>query len=329
LENRSLKIISRKINARIEKGDENFLISAIATPEINQVSDIIFIRNENFLKKLVNIKSKTCLIPNSLKNEVSQFENILISDKPDYSFALLTKIFAINNDFNKYISHNFNFVNTPVIGPGTKLSENISIGKNVQIGCNCVIGESVFIGDNTVIDHNVTIYDNVIIGKNNHISSSSVIGSEGFGFSKHEGNWNHICHLGSVVLGDNVYIGSNTCIDKGTISNTVIESNVIIDNLVHIAHNVHIGDGSAIAAKVGIAGSTVIGRNCLIGGMTGIFGHLKIADNVVITPKSNVYRDIKESGRYSSLFPLISHLSWKKISIIISKIDKIMKFTKK
>ena len=40
------------------------------------------------------------------------------------------------------------------------------------------------------------------------------------------------------------------------LNDTVIGNHVIIDNLVQIAHNVKIGAGTAIAACVGIAGST-------------------------------------------------------------------------
>jgi len=182
------------------------------------------------------------------------------------------------------------------------------------------------IGDNSIIENNVVIYRNSKIGKNTFISSGVIIGSEGFGFAKQGSKWIQISHLGKVVIGNDVSIGANSCIDRGTIEDTVISDNVIIDNSVHIAHNVFIGERTAIAAKVGIAGSSIIGADCQIGGMTGIFGHLKITDNVILSPKSNVYRDVKKPGTYSSIFPLIDHFNWKKISILISKLDKIKFF---
>ena len=48
--------------------------------------------------------------------------------------------------------------------------------------------------------------------------------------------------------------------------NTEIHDGVKIDNLIHIAHNVIIGKDTAIAAKTGIAGTTIIGKRCMIGG---------------------------------------------------------------
>jgi len=328
LPNYSLKNIANLIGAQIFSGNEEFEITAIAFGEGNE-SEIQYIRDEKFLKNHKNSLAKTCLIPSNLAEHALDFENILVTEDVELSFSLLTSLFKNEINDSNFVSTDYKFANNPIFGLGSCISSKASFGKNVSIGCNCVIGENVYIGDNTVIESNVVINNFCTIGKNNFISSGVIIGSSGFGFIFRNNSWKNIHHLGNVTIGDNVSIGANTCIDKATLGSTVIESNVIIDNLVHIAHNVKIGSGSAIAAKVGIAGSTIIGKKCLIGGMVGIFGHLSIADNVVISPKSNVYRDIKKQGRYSSMFPLFEHSIWKKISIIISKIDKMYTFFKK
>lgn len=324
----SLKTIANLIDAQIFSGNEQFEITAIASDEGNE-SEIQYIRDEEFIKKHKNFLAKTCLIPSNLADKALNFENILVSEDVELSFSLLTSLFKNEINDSNFVSCDYKFVNNPTFGSGSCISSKASFGKNVSIGCNCVIGDNVSIGDNTIIESNAVIYNSCIIGKNNFISSGVIIGSSGFGFIFRDNSWKNIHHLGNVIIGDNVSIGANTCIDKATLGSTVIESNVIIDNLVHIAHNVKIGSGTAIAAKVGIAGSTIIGKKCLIGGMVGIFGHLSIADNVVISPKSNVYRDIKKQGRYSSMFPLFEHSIWKKISILISKIDKINSLLKK
>ncbi|MDN5691608.1 MAG: UDP-3-O-(3-hydroxymyristoyl)glucosamine N-acyltransferase, partial [Acinetobacter sp.] len=93
---------------------------------------------------------------------------------------------------------------------------------------------------------------------------------------------------------------SNCSIDRGALDDTIIHDGVIIDNLVQIAHNVQIGENTAIAAKCGIAGSTIIGKNCVLAGAVGIVGHIKITDNVTITGMSIVTKSISEAGSYSS-----------------------------
>jgi len=101
---------------------------------------------------------------------------------------------------------------------------------------------------------------------------------------------------------------------------------VIIDNLVHIAHNVIIGENTAIAAKVGIAGSCVIGKRNMIGGMVGIVDHINTADDVIISATSTVNKDIKEPGTYTGIMPISKHSTWKRIALWILKLDKIAKF---
>ena len=67
----------------------------------------------------------------------------------------------------------------------------------------------------------------------------------------------------------------------GALADTVIERGVRLDNLIHIAHNCRVGAHTAMAACVGVAGSTSIGANCMIGGAAMISGHLKIGDRVL------------------------------------------------
>jgi len=129
-----------------------------------------------------------------------------------------------------------------------------------------------------------------------------------------------------VVIDSNVNIGANCCIDRGTINDTVINQGVIVDNLVHIAHNVIIGENTAIAAKVGIAGSCNIGKRNMIGGMVGIVDHIKTADDVIISATSTVNKDIKEPGIYTGIMPIVKHSRWKRIALWITKLDKIAKF---
>ena len=48
----------------------------------------------------------------------------------------------------------------------------------------------------------------------------------------------------------------------------------------HIAHNVTIGENSAMAAQVGISGSTHIGKRVIIAGQAGFVGHIEIGDDL-------------------------------------------------
>ncbi len=157
-----------------------------------------------------------------------------------------------------------------------------------------------------------------------------MIGGRGFGLARSPQGWVETPQLGSVRIGDDVEIGSNTTIDRGALDDTVIEDGVKLDNLIQIAHNCRIGAHTAIAACVGIAGSTVIGRNCMIGGAVGIGGHLNIADGVVLLAGAMVSKSIPASGGYGSVLPALPARDWRKLigrlrrmEILVQRVERV------
>jgi len=286
-------------------------ISSIKNPKDGSV--ILLLKK----KDIANINfngSFTVLTSTEIASKLENI-NILFSDDPKFAFAKLTNFFRKELDESNLIETN----NLPFFG------KKVSIGKNCKFGKNIVICDNVIIGNNVEIGHNVVIYNNVKIGNNVAIGSGTIIGSDGFGNVFHNNKWFHISHLGGVTIHNDVSIGSNCTIDRGTIDNTTINSGVIIDNLVHIAHNVNIGEKTAIAAKVGIAGSCLIGKRNMIGGMVGIVDHIKTADDVVISATSTVNKNIKEPGVYTGIMPISKHALWKRIALWITKLDKIVR----
>ena len=119
------------------------------------------------------------------------------------------------------------------------------------------------IGKNTIIYPGVKMYHDSIMGSNVIIHSGAVIGADGFGFSKDVNVYNKIPQMGNVVIEDDVEIGANTTIDRSVMGSTIIHKGVKLDNLIQIAHNCEIGENTAMAAQVGIAGSTKIEENCV------------------------------------------------------------------
>ena len=201
------------------------------------------------------------------------------------------------------------------------------IGTNSKVAAGCVImegcsiGTGVSIGINTRLYPNVVVYHNCILGNRLVAHSGVVIGGDGFGIAMDGGRWLKIPQIGRVVIGDDVEIGANTTIDRGAIDDTVIEEGVKLDNQIQIAHNVRVGAHTAIAACVGIAGSSSVGRHCRIGGGTGILGHTQIADNVEISSFTMIGKSIREPGTYTGIFPFSSHEVWRKNAAQLRHLD--------
>ncbi len=211
------------------------------------------------------------------------------------------------------------------IGANCVIGDNVHLGRGCQLGANVVIEESCNIGAGTRIGHQATLHHHTDIGNNCVISEGAVIGGQGFGFSFEGGVWQAIPQIGRVIIGNGVHIGANTCIDRGAIDDTLIGNNVIIDNLVHIAHNVKVGDGTAMAAGVGIAGSTRIGKHCLLGGQVGVVGHIRIADGVQINGGARVLQNLNEPGAYAGSFNVMPAGKWNRAAAYFKRLEHLFK----
>lgn len=207
------------------------------------------------------------------------------------------------------------------IGPQVVIESGAWVGPGVVIGAQCFIGARSRLGEQGRLAPRVTLYHDVIIGKRVVIQSGAVIGGEGFGFANEQGVWHKIAQLGGVRVGDDVEIGANTTIDRGALSDTLIGDGVKLDNQIQIAHNVQVGENTAMAACVGISGSTRIGRNCMIAGGVGMVGHIDVCDGVFVTGMTMVTRSITEPGAYSSGTAMQPAADWKKSVARIRQLD--------
>ena len=204
---------------------------------------------------------------------------------------------------------------TAVVGSGADVSDSAHIaanatidadariGDNAYVGPGCVVGPGCIVGDHTRLLANVTLARAVTLGARCIIHPGAVIGADGFGNAMTPEGWVKVPQVGGVVIGDDVEIGANTTIDCGAIEDTVLEDGVRIDNLCMVGHNVRIGAHTAMAAHVALAGSAVIGKRCLLAGKSGTVGHITVCDDVVLSGKCMVSKDIKEPGVYASSFP--------------------------
>ena len=193
------------------------------------------------------------------------------------------------------------------------VSEDVTVGPRCFIGPHCVLGRGVALAEDVRLVARVTLGPAVALGARTIVQPGAVVGADGFGFAPERGTWLKVPQVGSVRVGADVEIGANTTIDRGAIDDTMIEEGVKLDNLIQIAHNVHIGAHTAIAACVGISGSTTIGKRCMIGGGAGFAGHIKVADDVVITGMAMVTHSLERAGVYSSVFPCEEAHAWRRL----------------
>ena len=300
----SLKDLADKVNGKLV-GDPEVVINSIATIQNASSGCISFVANSKYNKFISDSSASAIIVSPALSSEL-QIPGIIVDD-PYAAYAKISSLFT---------KHRHPYTDNPnscFIHETSEVHESVVIGPNVYIGPECKIGK------NSVIHANSSLVMNVEIGKNTIIHFNSILGSDGFGYAPHKDGYIKIEQLGKLIVGDNVEIGAGCTIDIGAIDNTEIHNGVKLDNQVHIAHNVILGENSAIAASCAIAGSTTIGKNLQMGGLSGILGHLKIADNVLIGAHTLITKSIDKAGNYVGIMPAQEQKDWAKSSVFIKQ----------
>ncbi|BBP43647.1 UDP-3-O-(3-hydroxymyristoyl)glucosamine N-acyltransferase [Thiosulfativibrio zosterae] len=306
------------------QGKDALALTKVADLEKATSQEIAFFNDPKRKEQLKSTQAGLVI----LKAEFSDLTvcNRLIVKNPYYVYALLAQKF--NPLPSQKGIHPSAVVDGSVvvpascyIGPNVVIESGVLLGEGCQISAGCYLGKNVTLGKNCYLGPNVVIMNDCVLGDEVILQAGCVIGGEGFGFAPQAGQWIRIPQIGRVIIGNHVSIGNNTTIDRGTLQDTVIEDDCIIDNLVHIAHNVKIGQGSAIAAQTGFAGSSQVGKQCIFAGQAGVVGHLKISDGVMVMAKAGVTHSLKQPGSYSG-FPAIPTGEWQKNTVRAKNLQK-------
>jgi UDP-3-O-[3-hydroxymyristoyl] glucosamine N-acyltransferase len=126
------------------------------------------------------------------------------------------------------------------------------------------------------------------------------------------------------VIEDDVEIGANSTIDRATVGATLIQRGAKLDNLVMVAHGCTIGEGSALAAQVGLSGSTRVGRFVRMGGQVGSAGHLTIGDGAQVAAQSGVPNDVP-AGTIVGGYPAVEIHTWRRVSAAVLRLPELLR----
>ncbi|MDM9587529.1 UDP-3-O-(3-hydroxymyristoyl)glucosamine N-acyltransferase [Pseudomonas asiatica] len=311
------------------KGPEALQITGLATLQEAGPGQLSFLANPQYRKFLDSSQAAAVLLKAA---DAEGFAgNALIVADPYLAYARISHLFdpkpkaVAGIHPSAVVAEDAQVDASASIGPFAVIESGARIGANVSVGAHCVVGARCVIGEGGWLAPRVTLYHDVTIGKRVVIQSGAVIGGEGFGFANEKGVWRKIAQIGGVTIGDDVEIGVNTAVDRGALSDTRIADGVKLDNQIQIAHNVQIGEHTAMAACVGISGSTRIGKHCTIAGGVGMVGHIDVCDNVFVSGMTMVTRSITEPGAYSSGTAMQPLAEWRKSAARIRHLDDMAK----
>lgn len=338
--------IAGMLNGKVE-GNPSAEVNALAKIEEGFSGALSFLANSKYEEFIYTTQSTICIVNNTFTPS-KELPSTLTLIKVEDAYSCFAKLLELYDSMTKeeprieqpsFVDSTATLGENIYLGAFSYLGKESNIGNNVAIYPNVTIGKNVQIGEGTVIYSGVTIYRDCVIGKNCIIHSGAVIGADGFGFAPDKnGEFQKIPQIGNVILEDNVDIGANSTIDRATMGSTIIRKGAKVDNLVQIGHNVEIGNNTAMAAQVGIAGSTKVGNNVMIGGQVGLAGHMKIGDRVMIAAQSGVAGDIKDGSKlmgspgFDSEDYKKSYLGFRRLPRILTRLqeleDKLKELTK-
>lgn len=311
------------------KGSDALPITGLATLQEAGPEQLSFLANPQYRKYLDTTQAGAVLLKAADAQAFSG--NALIVPDPYLAYAHISHFFdpkpkaVAGIHPSAVVADDAQVDAAASVGPFAVIESGARIAAGVTIGAHCFIGARCVIGEDGWLAPRVTLYHDVTIGKRVVIQSGAVIGGEGFGFANEKGVWRKIAQIGGVTLGDDVEIGVNTAIDRGALSDTRIDEGAKLDNQIQIAHNVHVGAHTAMAACVGISGSTRIGKHCTIAGGVGMVGHIDVCDNVFVSGMTMVTRSITEPGGYSSGTAMQPLADWRKSAARIRQLDDMAK----
>ena len=322
-----LRELAEQFNLKL-KGDGDTLIDGIGTLTDATGTQLSFLSNPAYRDQLKTTQAAAIIV--SAKDAKYCPVNALIADDPYVSYATIAQRFDPRRPIRPGLHSSACIDPTAIIGRDVYIGVNVVIGPGCEIedacsiGPGCVLMADCKLGNSSRLVANVTICEGVQIGRRTIIHPGAIIGSDGFGLAFDKDHWVKIPQIGSVQIGDDCEIGANTTIDRGAIGDTLIEDDVRLDNQIQIAHNVEIGAHTAMAAYVGISGSTKIGKYCMFGGRSGAVGHIRIADRTTVTGSSPVTKSITQPGTtWSCIIPAQPIREWNRTIVHLRKLEKL------
>ncbi|HET6423962.1 MAG TPA: UDP-3-O-(3-hydroxymyristoyl)glucosamine N-acyltransferase [Planctomycetaceae bacterium] len=274
-------------------------IKGAATPEMAGPTDVAFLQDPRSIHRLLRCRAGVLLVrPQDAElPEAQNFRQIVVADPQTAFVKILADVRPVRMPA-RGIDRTAVIHPTATIGDDCYIGSGVSIGEGAVIGRGCDIYPGVVIGAGCQLGEQVTIYPNAVLyadcllDDRVMIHANAVIGADGFGYRFTEGRFEKIPQLGWVHLHRDVEIGAGAAVDRGAIGPTVVGAGTKIDNMVQIAHNCQLGRHNAIAAQVGMAGSSSTGDYVRMAGQVGVADHVHMNTGCTLGAKAGVHKDI-------------------------------------
>ncbi len=293
------EFVGGTVAAKDHADADTVTIKGAATPEMAGANDVAFLQDPRSTHRLLRCRAGLLLVrpADAELEEARVFRQILVNDPQTAFVKILAEVRPVRVPPREIAASAVIHPTAKIgedcyIGPGVSIAEDVVIGRGCDIYPGVVIGAGCQLGDQVTLYPNVVLYADCLIDDRVMIHANAIIGADGFGYRFTEGRFEKIPQLGWVHLHRDVEIGAGAAVDRGAIGPTVVGAGTKIDNMVQIAHNCQLGRHNAIAAQVGMAGSSSTGDYVRMAGQVGVADHVHMNTGCTLGAKAGVHKDI-------------------------------------
>jgi UDP-3-O-[3-hydroxymyristoyl] glucosamine N-acyltransferase len=321
----------RELAARLEcpfEGDGEHRVREVASLEAGGAEALGFLRSEKKLAELRGSKVGAVIAPPGV--EVGE-RPVIRSSNPGLHFARAVSLIhprehpAAGVHPSASVDASAEIDQTASIGPHCSVGPRCRVGARSVLHSHVALYPDVSLGVDCTVHARVVVREEVRIGDRVVLQPGVVLGADGFGYVFDEaGGWEHVPHVGSVVIEDDVEVGANSTIDRSMLCDTRIGRGTKIDNLVMIAHNCEVGEHAIVAAQVGMAGSSTVGRRVVMMGQSALAGHLTLGEGVFVGGRAAVHSNVAPHTRVWGT-PHLEERRWFRSSAAFKKLPELVK----
>jgi UDP-3-O-[3-hydroxymyristoyl] glucosamine N-acyltransferase len=320
--------LAERLGGRDVAGDAGFVVSGVGSLDEGGPGDLGFLRSEAHASALGHSRIGAVIAPPGV--DVGALP-VIRSQAPNLDIARAAQLLAPATRPE------------PGVHPTAVVAPDASIDPSASVGALAVIGARSVVGARTIVHPRVTVYPEVRIGEDCELHSGSilregteigdrvllqpgaVLGGDGFGYEFDEqGGLEKVPQVGVVIVEDDVEVGANSTIDRARFGSTRIGRGVKIDNLVMIGHNCQVGEGSALVALTGLAGSTIVGKRVFFMAQSGAGNHTHIGDGSFVGARAGVIEDVPAGSRVWG-FPAMPERAWHRAMAIFGRLPEVMR----
>lgn len=324
----TLRDLAERVGGRLV-GDAGVAIARITGVDEAGDDSLTFATDERFLAAALQSRAAAVLVDASLPLPQAPPKPLIVVDNARLALSNLLQLLREPKPQGPFCHPSAIVSPDASVAGDAYIDAHAVVEAGAQIGAGSVLGPGAFVGRNARLGENVwmhpraSVMHGCVVGDGVVLHAGAVIGSEGFGWAFVDGRLQRIPQVGNVVLGNAVEIGANSCVDRAQTGSTLIGDGTKIDNLVQIGHNCRIGKHCAIAAQVGLAGTTVLGDFVKVAGQAGFKGHITIGTGATIGGGAGVWSDVPAGATFSG-DPAQEHRANLKTEVMLRRLPKLI-----